>query len=124
MKNRLQKRKDNKNVNSNKEKIKNNKTKKLYIIATIIISILFSVMLFVFYQNITLKLERNKLNKYLEEYQLLKEKIDYLIEIKENYNIIVENNNNLSIKKTELENKIAEINKSITNMNIKIDKLK
>lgn len=124
MKNRLQKRKDNKNVNSHKEKIQNNKTKKLYIIATIIIIILFSVMLFVFYQNITLKLERNKLNKYLEEYQLLKEKIDYLTEIKENYNIIVENNNNLSIKKTELENKIEEINKSISNMNTKIDKLK
>ena len=58
----------------------NNKNK--YLVSTIIIIVLFVIMLFVFYQNITLKFKRNDLNDYVDEYHLLKEEIDNLKEIK------------------------------------------
>ena len=121
---KLEKRKEIKPVNLVKKNSPDNNLNKKYVISTTIILLLFSIMLIVFCQNITLKIDRNKLNEYLEEYKELKSEIDHLTEIKENDNIIVENNNNHSAKKTELENKIAEINKNIANMNAKIDKLK
>lgn len=81
-------------------------------------------MFVMFYQNIALKFKKNELDHYLEEYQLLKEEINYLIEIKENYEIIVRNNEELKIEKTNLENKITELNNKINNLNKKMDKLK
>ena len=119
--------KRNKTNNSAKAE-KNNKIKIVmqdkYIISTLIITILFIIMLVMFYQNITLKLKRNELNEYLKEYQLLKEEIDYLTEIKEKYEVIVKNNEELQTEKTNLENKITELNNKINNLNTKIDKLK
>ena len=119
--------KRNKTNNSAKAE-KNNKIKIVmqdkYIISTLIITILFIIMLVMFYQNITLKLKRNELNEYLKEYQLLKEEIDYLTEIKEKYEVIVKNNEELQTENTNLENKITELNNKINNLNTKIDKLK
>ncbi len=108
--------------NTKNDNISISRTKHLF--STIIITILFIVMLFTFYQNITLKLKRNELNSYVEEYQLLKEEIDSLKEMKENYEIILKNNEQLESEKQELEHKIDELNKEITNLNNKIDKLK
>jgi len=98
--------------------------KENYIISTTILIALFTAMLFVFYQNITLKTKRNELNDCLEEYKLLKEEIDSLKEIKENYEIVVKNNEELEIKKSELENRKTELNNKINNLNSEIDKLK
>lgn len=69
------------------------------ILTIILILLLCVVMLFTFYQNITLKLKRNELNAYIEEYQILKEELNKLEEIKENYEIIVADNNDLETKK-------------------------
>lgn len=98
--------------------------KKEYIISITLISILFVIMLFTFYQNISLKMKRNELNKYLEEYHILKEEINTLTEINDNYEITIKNNEELEIKKTKLENQITEINNKINNLTKEIDKLK
>lgn len=100
------------------------KRKKKYIISTIVISCLFVIMLLVFYQNITLKMKRNELNEYLKEYKSLKEEVDYLKEIKNNYAVILENNEKLETEKSNLETKIEELNNKVKNINSKIDKLK
>lgn len=100
------------------------KTKDKYVISTIIITLLFIIMLVIFFQNISLKLKRNELNRYLDEYKVLKEEIDYLNYINENYEIIEKNNQELENKKTELENKIKQLNSKISDLNIGIEKLK
>ena len=81
-------------------------------------------MLIEFGINIFLILKNNKLNFCLEEYQLIKEEVDYLIETKENYEILIENNEQLQKQKINLENKIIELNDKINSLNTKIDKLK
>ena len=81
-------------------------------------------MLVVFYQNIVLKLKRNELNKYIDEYKELKEEIDYLTYINENYEILEKNNQDLENKITGLENKINELNNKKTNLINGIEKLK
>ena len=100
------------------------KIKDKYIIFTIIIALLFIIMLIVFFQNISLKLKRNELNRYLDEYKALKEEIDYLNHINENYEIIEKNNQDLENKKLELENRIKQLNGKISNLNTGIEKLK
>lgn len=115
---------DSHKTNKQKKKIKNNSKKDKYIVSTFVILSLFIIMLIVFGINIFLKLESNKLNSNLEEYQLIKEEIDYLTEIKEKYEILVKNNEELEKQKMNLENKIIELNNKINNLNIKIDKLK
>ena len=79
---KLEKRKESKPVNSVKKNSPDNNLNKKYVISTTIILLLFSIMLIVFCQNITLKIDRNKLNEYLEEYKELKSEIDHLTEIK------------------------------------------
>lgn len=97
---------------------------KEYLISTIFISILFIIMLIVFSQNINLKLQRNKLNEKLEEYYILKEEINNLTELQENYEITIKNNEELSNKKASLEAKIKELTTKKNKLNQEIDKLK
>ena len=101
-----------------------NKLKNKYIISTSFIIVLFAVMLLIFYQNITLKLEKNKLNEYLEEYKVLREKIDYLDKINKEYELIKKNNEVLLQEKDNLQSKKEELNNKIKNVKAKIDKLK
>lgn len=89
-----------------------------------VIIILLAIMLTIFYHNTMLEVKTNMMNDYLEEYQILKEEIDTLIEIKENYEIIIKNNEELESKTTELESKISELNNQISKLNKKIDKFK
>lgn len=102
-----------------KKKIKNK-----YIISTSLIVVLFLIMLLVFYQNITLKIERKKLNEYLEEYKALKEEIDYLEEINAQYKSVIKNNELLSNEKDNLQNRKNELNIKIKNVKAKIENLK
>lgn len=73
--------------------------KKEYRVSVLLISILFVIMLIVFFQNINLKIQRNKLNEKLEEYYTLKEEIDDLTKLQENYEITIKNNEELPNKK-------------------------
>lgn len=97
---------------------------KEYLLATTmpIILVLFAVMLGAFYINITLELKTREIQKYLEEYELLKQEINMLTEIKDNYEIIIEDNKQLQSKKDKLENKISELSYKISLIDNKIDK--
>ena len=101
-----------------------NKLKNKYIISTSFIIVLFITMLMVFYQNINLKLERNKLNKYLEEYKVIKEEIDRLEEINSQYEAVIKNNELLLNEKDNLQSRKNELNNKIKEVKAKMDKLK
>lgn len=111
-------------MNKKKYKKVKNDIKLIYkfLISTIVA--LFVIMIIVFYQNINLKLKRNELNDYLEEYKLLKEEIDKLQHLKDDYEIIIKNNQELEQEKIKLQNKLSELDSKITNLNKKIAKLK
>lgn len=90
----------------------------------LIIILLFILILIMFYQNITLEDQSKELKYYLEEYKLIKKEIDILIDIKENYEVVLNNNNELQITKQKLENKISELERQTLIIENKIDKLK
>lgn len=98
--------------------------KKEYIITISVISILFAIMLIIFTQNINLKKQRNKLNETLEEYYALKEEIEYLTKLQDNYELTIKNNDQLLNKKINLENEIKELNDSKNKLTKEIEKLK
>ena len=95
-------------------------------VALSIISFLgvFIVLIITLYNNITLNNKNKELQGYLDEYKELREEIDKLNNLKENYDIVKLNNNNLTNQKKELETRINELNNEIKNLNKKIDKLK
>ena len=97
---------------------------KRYIISILLISVLFIFMLIVFFQNISLKINRNKLNEKLEEYYTLKEEIDNLTKLQENYEVTIKNNEELSNKKNNLQKEIEGLNNRKNNINKEIEKLK
>lgn len=98
--------------------------KREYVISIALISILFIIMLVAFIQNISLKVNRNKLNEKLEEYYRLKEDIDNLKKLQENYEITIKNNEELSNKKISLEKEIEQLNNKKNNLRNEIEKLK
>lgn len=100
------------------------KLKYKYLISSLFIIVLFLIMLLVFYQNITLKKERNKLNEYLDEYKVLKEEIDYLEKISTEYEVAIKNNKLLSNEKDNLQSRKNELNIKIKNVKSKIEELK
>ena len=100
------------------------KLKYKYLISSLFIIVLFLIMLLVFYQNITLKIERNKLNEYLDEYKVLKEEIDYLEKISTEYEVAIKNNKLLSNEKDNLQSRKNELNIKIKNVKSKIEELK
>lgn len=93
-------------------------------LSIIVVSIIFIIMLFALYENITLKQKRDELNTYLEEYRELTEEIASLKEIKQNYDIAEKNNKELEAQKGNLEKEIKELNDQISTLNKKIDNLK
>lgn len=98
--------------------------KREYVTSIVIISILFIIMLVAFVQNISLKVNRNKLNEKLGEYYALKEDIDNLKKLQENYEITIKNNEELSNKKISLEKEIQQLNNKKNNLRNEIEKLK
>lgn len=82
------------------------------------------VLTITLYNNITLNNRNRNLQDSLEEYKTLREEIDSLNNLKENYDIAKLNTENLTTQKEDLETKINELNTKINNLNQKIDKLK
>lgn len=82
------------------------------------------VLTITLYNNITLNNRNRNLQDTLEEYKTLREEIDSLNNLKENYDIAKLNTENLTTQKEDLETKINELNTKINNLNQKIDKLK
>lgn len=82
------------------------------------------VLTITLYNNITLNSRNRNLQDSLEEYKTLREEIDSLNNLKENYDIAKLNTENLTTQKEDLETKINELNTKINNLNQKIDKLK
>lgn len=82
------------------------------------------VLTITLYNNITLNNRNRTLQDSLEEYKTLREEIDGLNNLKENYDIAKLNTENLTTQKEDLETKINELNTKINNLNQKIDKLK
>ena len=86
--------------------------------------IIFILLGFVFYQGFVffqLKDENNKFIALENEYKILVEEMDSYKILGSQYEIILSDNNNLSNKREELNNKINSLNNDIKNLEIKIN---
>lgn len=116
--------KNKKKINKNKIN-KNRRINKIFmLLGAVSFAGAIAILIITLYNNITLGNEKKLLEGYLTEYKEIKEEIDKLNNLKENYDLAKLNTENLIVEKQSLETKIKELNNQISNLNNKIDKLK
>lgn len=97
---------------------KNNKMFMIFSGVLFIILGFLSYQGFIFYQ---LYNENNRLISLKDEYKILNEKINNYKQLKEQYEIVLSNSNDLNSSKEKLNDKVNELNKEINDLEVKIN---